>query len=156
MKKKLLIFDLDGTLINTLKDLNASSNFALKKFNYPLRTLEQTRCDIGNGVAMLIARSIPEGISNPDYPEVLRIFREHYIHHYLDNSLPYPEVKNVVEELKRQGYLLAVVSNKFDEGAKKLVSFYFPNLNLRINSSFLMEQIDFIDNFIEIHEILNS
>ena len=128
MKKKLLIFDLDGTLINTVKDLNEAVNYALRTFNYPARSLEQTRRDIGNGVAMLIARSIENGKANPDYEKCLLTFKAYYREHYFDYSRPYPGVKETVEKLKELGYKLAVVSNKFDEGAKKLINHYFPGL----------------------------
>lgn len=135
MEKRLLIFDLDGTLVNTLKDLNAATNYALEKFNYPLRTVEQTRNDIGNGVAKLIERSTPNGVNNPDYPEVLKVFKEYYKEHYFDYSLPYPNIKETLIKLKENGYLLAVVSNKFDEGAKKLVTYFFPNIFDRIQGA---------------------
>lgn len=135
MKKKLLIFDLDGTLVNTVKDLNIATNYALEKLGYPLRTIENTTHDIGNGVAKLIERSIPGGTSNPDYPNCLAIFKEYYKAHYFENSIPYPEVKNTLIRLQETGYLLAVVSNKFDEGAKKLVTYFFPNLFSRIQGA---------------------
>ena len=135
MKKKLLVFDLDGTLMNTLKDLNVATNFALKKYNYEPRTLEQTRKDIGNGVAMLIARSIPDGMNNPNYPECLANFKTYYKAHYFENTFPYEKVKETLTILKSKGYLLAVVSNKFDEGAKKLVNYYLPNIFDRIQGS---------------------
>lgn len=127
-KKKLLIFDLDGTLINTVKDLNVATNYALEKLGYPLRTVKNTTDDIGNGVAKLIERSIPNGINNKDYPECLSIFKEYYKAHYFENSFPYEGVKETLFTLKKRGYKLAVVSNKFDEGAKKLVNFYLPNI----------------------------
>ena len=127
MKTKLIIFDLDGTLINTLKDLNNAVNYALDKYNYPHRTLENTRNDIGNGVAKLMERSIPNGIENTNYKEALQVFKDYYRIHYFENSLPYNGIKEVLIELKKN-YKLAVVSNKFDEGAKKLVNFYFPNI----------------------------
>lgn len=128
MKKKLLIFDLDGTLIDTLKDLNNAVNYAINKYCYPLRSIEQTRNDIGNGVAVLVAKSIPLGMDNPNYQEILKDFRSFYIKHYFENSFPYPGVKDCLQSLKNKGYLHAVVSNKFDEGAKKLVNLYFPNI----------------------------
>ena len=135
MRKKLIIFDLDGTLINTVYDLNASVNYALNKLNYPIRTIQQTTNDIGNGVPKLIERSIPNGLDNKDYDECLRIFKEHYLKHYFDKSRPYPGVKELMVELKARGYLLAVVSNKFDEGAKKLVNHYYENLFDHIQGS---------------------
>ena len=127
-KKKLLIFDLDGTLINTVKDLNIATNYALEKLGYPLRTVKNTTDDIGNGVAKLIERSIPNGINNKDYPDCLAIFKEYYKAHYFENSFPYEGVTETLNKLKEKGYKLAVVSNKFDEGAKKLIYFYFPNI----------------------------
>lgn len=139
MQKKLIIFDLDGTLINTLEDLNASVNFALDTFSYPHRSLAQTRSDIGNGVAKLIERSIPDGIHNPQYEKCLEIFKSHYREHYFDKSLPYPQIKEVLWELKRRGYTLAVVSNKFDEGAKKLVNHFYPEI-----FSYIQGEVDFL------------
>ena len=128
MKKKLIIFDLDGTLIDTVKDLNIAVNHAIKDYGYEARTVEQTRNDIGNGVAMLIARSIPLGMDNLYYHDILKEFRSYYVEHYFDNSFPYPNVKETLTDLKKKGYKLAVVSNKFDEGAKKLVTLYFKNI----------------------------
>lgn len=126
-KKKLIIFDLDGTLINTVPDLNNAVNFAMRKFNFPERTILQTTNDIGNGVAILIARSIPNGMENPAYSKCLATFRQFYREHYFDKSLPYSSMSEVLGELKNRGYQLAVVSNKFDEGAKKLILHFFPN-----------------------------
>jgi phosphoglycolate phosphatase len=134
-KKRLIIFDLDGTLINTVKDLNIAVNYALKQYNYPLRSIEQTTADIGNGVAKLIERSIPGGLNNPNYTECLATFKTYYKAHYFENSFPYQNVKETLNNLKETGYLLAVVSNKFDEGAKKLVNFYLPNIFDRIQGS---------------------
>ncbi len=128
MVKTLLIFDLDGTLINTVKDLNIATNYALKKYNLPLRTVEQTTADIGNGVAVLIARSIPIGINNPDYKDILSQFKSYYREHYFENSFPYDGVKETLLKLKEHGYKLAVVSNKFNEGANKLVNHYFEGI----------------------------
>lgn len=128
MKKKLLIFDLDGTLINTLEDLNHATNVGLEKYGYPVRSVEQARNDIGNGVKKLIERSIPGGIDNPDYLKVFNEFRSYYISHYFDYSKPYQNTQETLSFLKKQGYKLAVVSNKFDEGAKKLVTTFFPDI----------------------------
>ena len=135
MRKKLIIFDLDGTLINTVADLNEAVNYSLNKFNYPLRTSGNTTNDIGNGVAKLIERSIPGGLNNPNYEEVFRLFREYYCLHYFKHSRPYPEVEKILKYLKEKGYVLAVVSNKFDEGAKNLITHFFPNIFSRIQGA---------------------
>lgn len=128
MKKKLLIFDLDGTLINTVNDLNKATNFALEKHHYPLRSIKQTTDDIGNGVAKLIERSVPLGTSKEEYLQILSEFKEYYKEHYFDNSFPYEGVKDTLIKLKELGYSLAVVSNKFNEGANALVNKYFKNI----------------------------
>lgn len=128
MKKKLLIFDLDGTLINTLEDLNKATNVGLEKYGYPLRSLEETQNDIGNGVKKLIERSIPGGKDNLDYLEVFNEFRSYYLTHYFEYTKPYKNTQETLSFLKNKGYKLAVVSNKFDEGAKKLVTTFFPNI----------------------------
>ena len=134
-KKRLIIFDLDGTLINTVKDLNIAVNYGLSQYDYTLRSIEQTTADIGNGVAKLIERSIPNGLDNPNYSECLATFKTYYKAHYFENSFPYENVKETLIKLKETGYLLAVVSNKFDEGAKKLINFYLPNIFDRIQGS---------------------
>lgn len=128
MKKKLLIFDLDGTLINTVNDLNKATNFALEKHHYPFRSIKQTTDDIGNGVAELIERSVPIGTSKEEYLQILSEFKEYYKDHYFDNSFPYEGVKDTLIKLKELGYSLAVVSNKFNEGANALVNKYFKNI----------------------------
>ena len=86
MRKKVVIFDLDGTILDTLKDLQMAVNFALSHFDYPMRTLDQVRRDIGNGVAKLIERSIPGGISNQNYDKCLEIFKISYRENYDVNT----------------------------------------------------------------------
>ena len=126
--KKLIIFDMDGTLFNTLKDLNNSVNFALEKFGYDLVTIAHTRRAIGNGVPTLIARSIPGGLEDPHYQECLSIFKDHYREHYFENTFPYEGILETLTKLKSRGYLLACVTNKFDEGANKLINYFLPNI----------------------------
>ena len=128
MLKTTIIFDLDGTLINTVKDLNIAVNYALNEYGYESRTLEQTTKDIGNGVAKLIERSIPNGKDDPNYPTVLSVFKNYYKEHYFDNSVPYKGVIKLLIKLKAKGYKLAVVSNKFNEGANGLIHHCFPGI----------------------------
>lgn len=127
-KKKLIIFDLDGTLIDTIQDLNIAINVALKKYGFPTVALDKTRRDIGNGVKKLIERSLPSDIDKKTYDDVFKTFKEYYVLHYFDNSFPYPGIKDILLELKARGYRLAVLSNKFNEGANKLVNFYFESI----------------------------
>lgn len=126
--KKLLIFDLDGTLIDTLEDLKNAVNHALKTYNYPLRTKEEIRQRIGKGVANLVARSMPEGEENPDYPATLKEFRKYYAIHSSDNTEPYKGVYTTCLELKRRGYLLAVATNKLTDIARPLIEKFYPNV----------------------------
>ena len=126
--KKLIIFDLDGTIINTLIDLKNSLNHALFLHNLPPRTLEQTRKAIGNGVSKLIERSIPESIGKEEQKIMLQEFREHYLVHAADSTLPYDGVFNLLIKLKNDGYKLAVCTNKLQEAAEQLVNKMYPNL----------------------------
>ena len=124
--KKLLIFDLDGTIIDTLDDLKNAVNYALLQGNYPERTREQVRKDIGNGVAKLVARSIPNHEDNPDYRNTLKVFREYYSNHYADYTKPYPNVLETLINLKSEGYILAVATNKLTDIARVLIEKLYP------------------------------
>ncbi len=126
--KKLLIFDLDGTLVDTLVDLKNAVNHALLLKNYPKRSLEQIRKAIGNGVAKLVARSIPNGTDNPDYDDTLAEFRKYYSKHSVDYTKPYPGVHEELINLKSQGYLIAVATNKLTEISRPLLNGLYPNI----------------------------
>ena len=126
--KKLLIFDLDGTLLNTLEDLKNAVNHALLLKNYPERSLEDIRKAIGNGVAKLVARSIPNGTDNQDYPDTLEEFRKYYSIHSNDFTKPYDGVLQQLINLKSQGYILSVATNKLTTIARPLLEGFFPNV----------------------------
>ena len=123
-----VIFDLDGTLLNTLDDLCDSTNYALKQFGYPERTLDEVRYFVGNGVKKLIERAIPDGINNPDFEECLRVFKEHYAANMYNKTAPYNGVPEMLKELRLKGIHTAVVSNKFDAAVKELCKKYFGDL----------------------------
>ena len=127
-KKDTIIFDLDGTLINSLEDLKVSVNYALYGFKYPKQTLEMVRNNVGNGVEKLIERSLPNGKKNPNFEVCLSIFKEHYAKHMDVNTKPYPHILETLATLKTKGYKLAVVSNKFDAAVKPLCKKYFKTL----------------------------
>lgn len=120
-----VVFDLDGTLLDTLEDLTDSVNYALKKFGFPERTIDEIRSFVGNGIANLIARVLPEGTENPHYDEVLKTFREYYARHCKDKTKPYDGILQMLDVLRGQGYQMAVVSNKFDAAVKELCALYF-------------------------------
>ncbi|MBO5446079.1 HAD family hydrolase [bacterium] len=128
MDIKVIIFDLDGTLLNTLDDLADSTNFALSEFNYPTRSKEEIRTFVGNGVAKLIERAIPDGKHNPNFNKCLEIFKQHYSINKYNKTAPYNDIINLLTELKEKNYKIAVVSNKFDLAVKELCQKYFPNL----------------------------
>ncbi len=119
------VFDLDGTLLYTLGDLQASVNHALRSFGMPERTLEEVRCFVGNGVRNLMERAVPEGEKNPQFDEVFAAFRSHYTVHSLDTTCPYDGVVDLLKELKSRGKRIAVVSNKFYTATQELCRHFF-------------------------------
>ena len=119
------IFDLDGTLLSSLDDLAASTNYALRWAGMPERTTEEVRMFVGNGVKLLMERAIPDGQQNPRFEEVYAKFREHYLKHNLDRTRPYEGVIGMLRELKRRGKKLAIVSNKFYAATQELAHHFF-------------------------------
>lgn len=120
-----VIFDLDGTLLNTLEDLADSVNYVQKKYGYQEDTIDTVRMHVGNGIRNLIKRSIPEGENNPDFNEIFRTFQQYYKKHCQDKTKPYPGIMEMLEELHRRGVKMAIVSNKADAAVKILNETYF-------------------------------
>lgn len=125
MKFKTAIFDLDGTLLNTLEDLSDAVNYALKQKAYPLRTMEEVRCFIGNGIEMLIRRAVPPETEEKDMLDTLSIFRDYYRTHVRIKTQPFEGIPEAIDELKNQGFALAVVSNKSHGETEALVREFF-------------------------------
>ena len=121
------IFDLDGTLLDTLTDLAASCNYALRTHGMPEHSIDDVRRFVGNGVRKLMERAIPEGEANPDFEATFATFREHYMHHSLDTTKPYPGIVETLSELKARGCRLAVVSNKMMAATVELCKHFFPD-----------------------------
>ena len=119
------IFDLDGTLLYTLEDLKDSVNFALEKYDYPPRTLDEIRNFVGNGVKLLIKRSIPQGTLNPNFEECLDCFKKHYAQNMYNKTKLFDGIDNMLTTLQSRGYKIGVVSNKFDNAVKELCEKYF-------------------------------
>ena len=127
-KYKTYIFDLDGTLLSTLADLAASTNYALRTHHMPERSLDEVRRFVGNGVKKLMERAIPDGLNNPLFEETFATFRQHYMQHNLDTTQPYPGIMQLLEQLKAEDKNIAVVSNKFYAATRELCHHFFGDL----------------------------
>ncbi|NLO99048.1 MAG: HAD family hydrolase [Clostridiaceae bacterium] len=120
-----IIFDLDGTLLNTLEDLTDSVNYALELYGYPKRSIEEIRKFLGNGVRKLIELAVPGGIDDPFYNECLEANQKHYSENMRNKTAPYNGIIELLQQLKEENYKLAVVSNKLDKAVKELVQDFF-------------------------------
>lgn len=120
-----VIFDLDGTLLDTLEDLKNAVNAALKACDMPLCTLEQVRQYVGNGVRNLMIRAVPQGQDNPGFEKAFEEFKKYYALHCNDNTKPYYGIEFLMEELAARGIKIAIVSNKIDSAVKELNQLYF-------------------------------
>lgn len=128
MKYKLAIFDLDGTLLDTLEDLAASLNFALSRSGYSQRTLEEVRSFVGNGVRRLVEQGLPKDVSPEITERAYTDFVCHYKVHSADHTQPYPGIPELLYSLRQQGMKIAVVTNKLHAPAQALCQRYFPGL----------------------------
>lgn len=128
MKYKVAIFDLDGTILNTLDDLTDSFNHILACENMPTRTHDEIRSFVGNGIHKLIERGVPSGTSPHDIEKVYTEFKKYYAVHCADKTKPYDGIPELLEELKNNGIKLAVVSNKADFAVQSLCEQYFSGL----------------------------
>lgn len=120
-----VIFDLDGTLLDTLMDLKNAVNAALAAFHMPERTLEEIRTFVGNGVRNLMIKSVPGGEGNPDFEEALSFFTKYYKVHCKENTGPYPGILAMMKALSDKGIPMGVVSNKLDSAVKELCQEHF-------------------------------
>lgn len=128
MSKQLFIFDLDGTILDTLEDLCNSTNYALTSNDLPGRTIDEVRKFVGNGIRKLIERAVPEGIDSEQMENVFRSFSEHYKIHCADKTKPYDGIMEVLAALKARGIQTAVVSNKADFAVQSLCKEYFSEM----------------------------
>lgn len=119
------IFDLDGTLLDTLQDLAASTNYALRSSDMPEHSVDDVRRFVGNGVKKLMERAVPGGLDNPKFDETYATFRRHYMKNSMNTTRPYPGMIQLLVELKRRGKNMAVVSNKFYNATQELCRHFF-------------------------------
>ena len=128
MKYRCVIFDLDGTLLNTLDDLKNAVNAALEKRGYAPRTQEEVRLFVGNGVAKLIERAVPAGTSAEEAAAILEDFREYYNTHINVETHPYAGIAALLGKLRAAGVKVGVNSNKYDAAVQLLMNDHFPGL----------------------------
>ena len=119
------IFDLDGTLLDTLGDLAASVNYALQTCGMPQHSIDDVRRFVGNGVRLLMERAVPDGAANPRFEEAFTTFRQHYLEHSLDTTRPYDGIMEMLQALRSRGFRTAVVSNKFYAATQELCQHFF-------------------------------
>ncbi len=128
--KKLVIFDLDGTLLNTIEDLGHACNHALKKNNFATHSIASYPFFVGNGVRRLIQRVLPEDHRGEETVEMLlKDFMEYYDQHNCDYTKPYPGIKELLADLRDKGVKLAVASNKYQAAVDKIIAHYFADID---------------------------
>ena len=135
---KYIIFDLDGTILDTLKDLANAVNYGLKSFNLPEKDLDFVRLAIGNGTKVLIKRCTPCDLSEEERSKVFDVFKDYYCKHFIDNTKPYPGIYEILLKLKELGNIkLVVLSNKDDDLTKQLINKEFPRVFDIIQGSYI-------------------
>jgi len=125
---KYAVFDLDGTILDTAEDLADSVNHALLLHGFPLRSLDEVKLFIGNGVSNLISRAVPEGITDQQFSDVFSAFRNHYATNMINKTAPFPGIKELLLELKKREVKVSIASNKYQKGVEELCERYFPGL----------------------------
>lgn len=127
MAKKLVIFDLDGTLLNTISDLGAACNYALRQMGFPEHPISAYNYMVGNGVRKLLERAEPDADSDT-LDRLLEHFREYYDEHCVDTTVPYPGIPELLAELTRRDIAVAVATNKYQQAAEKIIHHFFPDI----------------------------
>ncbi|WP_295796987.1 HAD-IA family hydrolase [uncultured Treponema sp.] len=122
---KAVIFDLDGTLLNTLDDLADSCNETLRQMNFPLRSIDEVRQFVGNGIAKLMELAIPDGMKNPEYEKSVLLMKENYAKNWQNKTRPYDGILDLISTLNEMKIKTGIVSNKPDAQVKELAEYYF-------------------------------
>ncbi|MCD8039343.1 MAG: HAD-IA family hydrolase [Lachnospiraceae bacterium] len=140
MRAETVIFDLDGTLLDTLEDLTDAVNHALAAFRLPRREIGEIRAFVGNGIRRLLIRAVPDGEENPDFEAVFEEFKRYYAAHCSDRTRPYEGVLELLRELSERGIKTAIVSNKADFAVQTLKRQYFPQISVAVGDSDAMKR----------------
>lgn len=157
MRYDTVLFDLDGTLLNTLDDLADSVNDVLLSEGYQKRTLEEIRMFIGNGAKKLMERALPQGTPETEILRCLALFRSVYQKNMRNKTRPYDEIPALLERLKGMGIKIGVVSNKPDEAVKEVCGFYFrEDVNAAIGDNMNRKKKPAPDNVYEVLKQLGS
>lgn len=152
-----IIFDLDGTLLNTLNDLHACFNRAIAKYGYPERSLEEIKSFVGNGINKAIERALPYKIDEQEFSEIVNCFRNDYKEHMFELTQPYNGIIEMLKELKSKNYKIGVVSNKYDIAVKNLCKHYFSEyIDIAIGESKEIQKKPSVDGIYKAIEELNS
>ncbi len=130
--KNTVVWDMDGTILNTLEDLKDSVNHAVTTYGFKPYNLQEIRAMLGNGIKVLMELAVPNGYNNPKFDDCFETFAQYYQLHMNDKTKPYVGITEVMKVLKEKGYKQAVVSNKIDSAVQKLVQVYYPFVDLAI------------------------
>lgn len=127
MKYEIILFDLDGTLLNTLEDLADSVNYVMRKFRFPEHTLEEIRTFVGNGIRNLMIRSTPGGEDNPQFEDAFSLFQDYYLTHNQIKTCPYEGIMDLLATLQKESAPMAIVTNKNQPSVDVLLRDMFEN-----------------------------
>ncbi len=157
MKKNTIIFDLDGTLLNTLEDLQVSFNYALKCFGFSEKSLEEIKNCVGSGIRTAIERALPYKIEEDKIEKIVSYFKMYYKEHMHEKTFPYKGIINLLDKLTKNGYKLAVVSNKYDDAVKFLTKKYFDKyIKTAVGEGYGISKKPSCDGIIKVLKELNS
>lgn len=158
MKYKTVIFDLDGTLLNTLDDLCDSLNYALQEHNYPTHTLDEVKFFVGSGIKVMLERALPQGIDN--FEDVYQTFMSHYEKNKTNKTAPYQGSYEAIKKLSEMNIKMAIVSNKYQKGVEEICQPLFgkyikvmvgeqPGLNKKPSKDMVIYAIEQLDSNLE-------
>lgn len=157
MKYNTVIFDLDGTLLNTLEDLTDCVNYTMKVFGYKERTMEEVRRFVGNGIGMLVRRAVPDYVTDEQYEKVFEEYRKYYTYNCQIKTKPYDGIIEMVDRLHRMGIKIAIVTNKNQMAVNELNKKYFSGIiNVAVGDNGIRERKPSTEPIMEALKLLGS